>query len=105
MDFVARQIIARKPKKVGVYRLIMKAGSDNFRASAIQGVMHRLQGQDIDLCIYEPEINQTEFHGLPVVCDFGQFSSDVDVIIANRMTDELSNVADKVYTRDLFGKD
>lgn len=105
MDFVARQIIARKPKKVGVYRLIMKAGSDNFRASAIQGVMHRLQGQGIDLCIYEPEINQTEFHGLPVVCDFGQFSSDVDVIIANRMTDELSNVADKVYTRDLFGKD
>ena len=105
MDFVAHQIMARKPKKVGVYRLIMKAGSDNFRASAIQGVMYRLQGQGVELCIYEPELHQAEFHDLPVVQDFEQFSSEVDVIIANRMEDKLRAIAYKVYTRDLFGKD
>ncbi len=105
MDFVTHQIMARTPKKVGVYRLIMKAGSDNFRASAIQGVMYRLQGQGVELCIYEPELHQSEFHDLPVIQDFAQFANDVDVIIANRMSDELQSVADKVYTRDLFGKD
>lgn len=105
MDFITHQIMARKPKKVGIYRLIMKAGSDNFRASAIQGVMYRLQGQGVELCIYEPELHQTEFHDLPVIQDFKQFTSEVDVIIANRMGEELQAVADKVYTRDLFGKD
>ncbi|MBJ7591788.1 nucleotide sugar dehydrogenase [Aeromonas veronii] len=105
MDFIAQQIMERKPKKVGVYRLIMKAGSDNFRASAIQGVMLRLQGQDVELCIYEPELHQTQFHDLPIVHDFNKFKSEVDVIIANRMDNELQSVADKVYTRDLFGKD
>jgi UDPglucose 6-dehydrogenase len=105
MDFVTHQIMARKPKKVGVYRLIMKAGSDNFRASAIQGVMYRLQGQGVELCIYEPELHQAEFHDLPVIQDFAQFTKDVDVIIANRLSDELQSLADKVYTRDLFGKD
>lgn len=105
MDFVTHQIMARKPKKVGVYRLIMKAGSDNFRASAIQGVMYRLQGQGVELCIYEPELHQAEFHDLPVIQDFAQFTKDVDVIIANRLSDELQTLADKVYTRDLFGKD
>ena len=105
MDFITHQIMARKPKKVGVYRLIMKAGSDNFRASAIQGVMYRLQGQGVELCIYEPELHQAEFHDLPVIQDFNQFTSEVDVIIANRMGEELKTVADKVYTRDLFGKD
>ena len=105
MDFIAHQIMARKPKKVGVYRLIMKAGSDNFRASAIQGIMYRLQGQGVELCIYEPELHQAEFHDLPVIQDFNQFTSEVDVIIANRMCEELQAVEDKVYTRDLFGKD
>lgn len=105
MDFVTHQIMARKPKKVGVYRLIMKAGSDNFRTSAIQGVMYRLQGWGVELCVYEPELNQLAFHGLPVVRDFNQFTSEVDVIIANRMDSQLQNIADKVYTRDLFGKD
>ncbi|MEL4300472.1 nucleotide sugar dehydrogenase [Shewanella xiamenensis] len=105
MDFITQQIMARKPKKVGVYRLIMKAGSDNFRASAIQGVMFRLQGQDIELCIYEPELHHTHYHDLPIIHDFEQFINEVDVIIANRMGNELESVADKVYTRDLFGKD
>lgn len=105
MDFITHQIMARKPKKVGVYRLIMKAGSDNFRASAIQGVMYRLQGQGVELCIYEPELHQAEFHDLPVIQDLNKFTSEVDVIIANRMGEELQTVADKVYTRDLFGKD
>lgn len=105
MDFITHQIMERKPKKVGVYRLIMKAGSDNFRASAIQGVMYRLQGLGVELCIYEPELHQTEFHDLSVIQDFTQFSTDVDVIIANRMSDELQSVSEKVYTRDLFGKD
>ena len=105
MDFITHQIMARKPKKVGVYRLIMKAGSDNFRVSAIQGVMYRLQGQGVELCIYEPELHQAEFHDLPVIQDLNKFTSEVDVIIANRMGEELQTVADKVYTRDLFGKD
>lgn len=105
MDFITHQIMGRKPKKVGVYRLIMKAGSDNFRASAIQGVMYRLQGMGIELCIYEPELDQAEFHDLPVIQDLNQFASEVDVIIASRMDEELQVVADKVYTRDLFGKD
>lgn len=105
MDFIAQQVMERKPKKVGVYRLIMKAGSDNFRASAIQGVMLRLQDQDVELCIYEPELHQSQLHDLPIVHDFNQFISEVDVIIANRMDNELQYVADKVYTRDLFGKD
>ena len=105
MDFIAHQIMARKPKKVGVYRLIMKAGSDNFRASAIQGVMYRLQGQGVELCVYEPELHETEFHGMQVIQNFEAFNNEVDVIIANRMAEELQAVADKVYTRDLFGKD
>ncbi|ESE41249.1 nucleotide sugar dehydrogenase [Shewanella decolorationis] len=105
MDFITHQIMARKPKKVGVYRLIMKSGSDNFRASAIQGVMGRLQGQGVELCIYEPELKLTEFHDLPVCHDFERFIADVDIIIANRMSEQLQTVADKVYTRDLFGKD
>lgn len=105
IDFITHQIMMKKPKKVGVYRLIMKAGSDNFRSSAIQGVMSRLQGQGVELCIYEPELQQTVFHDLPVIKDFNQFDAEVDVIIANRMSDELKSVVNKVYTRDLFGKD
>jgi UDPglucose 6-dehydrogenase len=105
MDFIADQIMARNPRKVGVYRLVMKAGSDNFRASAIQGVMVRLQEQGVELCIYEPALHQSEFQGLTVIQSFNQFTAEVDVIITNRMSDELQSVASKVYTRDLFAKD
>jgi UDPglucose 6-dehydrogenase len=105
MDFVMDQILARNPKKVGVYRLIMKAGSDNFRASAIQGVMDRLQEQGVELVIYEPELNEESFHDAEVVNDFGKFVAQADVIIANRLTDKLKPHYAKVYTRDLFGKD
>jgi UDPglucose 6-dehydrogenase len=105
MDFVMHQILARNPKKVGAYRLIMKAGSDNFRASAIQGVMYRLQGQGVELVIYEPELNEKSFHNAEVIKDFEQFIAQADVIIANRLGDELKPHHAKVYTRDLFGKD
>ena len=105
MDFVMHQILAKNPKKVGVYRLIMKAGSDNFRASAIQGVMYRLQGQGVELVIYEPELNEKSFHNAEVIKDFEQFIAQADVIIANRLGDELKPHHAKVYTRDLFGKD
>jgi UDPglucose 6-dehydrogenase len=105
MDFVTHQILARKPKKVGVYRLIMKAGSDNFRSSAIQGVMYRLQGKGVELVIYEPELNEVSFHDAEVINDFEQFIAQSDVIIANRLGDELQPHQAKVYTRDLFGKD
>ncbi|QUX97210.1 UDP-glucose 6-dehydrogenase [Marinomonas sp. CT5] len=105
MDFIEHQILLRKPKKVGVYRLIMKAGSDNFRASAIQGIMYRLQGKGIELVVYEPELNQSEFHDVKVLDSLETFKEECDVIIANRMNDELSSVTEKVYTRDLFAKD
>lgn len=105
MDFIAHQIMARNPKKVGVYRLIMKAGSDNFRASAIQGVMHRLQGKGIELVIYEPELDEALFHDAQVINDFDTFVSQADVIIANRMDESLLAHQHKVYSRDLFGKD
>ena len=103
MDFITDQIVCRKPKKVGVYRLIMKVGSDNFRSSAIQGVMARLQELEIELCIFEPGLSQQDFDGHSVIEDFNQFTSECDVILANRMSAELKSVADKVYTRDLFG--
>ncbi|MCI4412121.1 MAG: nucleotide sugar dehydrogenase [Thiotrichales bacterium] len=105
MDFVTHQILQRKPKKVGIYRLIMKAGSDNFRASAIQGVMYRLQGQGIELVIYEPEMHQNHFHDARVFQDFDAFLAECDVIVANRLDDQLIPYKTKVYTRDLFGKD
>ena len=103
MEFITNQILKRQPKKVGVYRLIMKSGSDNFRASAIQGVMNRLVDKGIELCIYEPEIIEETYQGHRVESDFGVFKKSNDVIIANRMADELSSIAAKVYTRDLFG--
>ncbi|MAF16639.1 MAG: UDP-glucose 6-dehydrogenase [Marinomonas sp.] len=105
MDFIEHQILNRKPKKVGVYRLIMKTGSDNFRASAIQGIMYRLQGRGVELVVYEPELKESEFHGAKVLSSLAEFKSDCDIIIANRMSEELSDVLEKVYTRDLFAKD
>jgi UDPglucose 6-dehydrogenase len=104
-DFLADAIIKMHPKTVGIYRLVMKAGSDNFRQSSIQGIMKRIKAKGIEVVVYEPELVEAEFFNSKVERDFGEFKRGVDVILSNRMVPELEEVAEKVFTRDLFRAD
>ena len=104
-DFIASQVIAMNPKRVGVYRLVMKSGSDNFRESSIQGVIERLKAAGLDVLIYEPTYDGSEFNGTPVTHDLSELKRDCDLILANRMAADLEDVIDNVYTRDLWGRD
>ncbi|ENM5733179.1 nucleotide sugar dehydrogenase [Vibrio mimicus] len=104
-DHIAFSILNRNPKVVGIYRLIMKAGSDNYRASSILGIMKRIKARGIDVVIYEPVLSESTFYGSPVITDLAQFKAMAEVIVTNRLVAELDDVQEKIYTRDLFGQD
>ena len=104
-DHIAQEILDRKPKVVGIYRLTMKSGSDNFRASAIQGIMKRMKAKGIQVVVYEPTLKEETFFNSKVITDFNKFKEISDVIVVNRVTEKIKGVEDKVYTRDLYGRD
>jgi UDPglucose 6-dehydrogenase len=103
-DFITKEILKLKPKTIGLYRLVMKEGSDNFRFSAIQGIMNRIKSKNIDIIIYEPKLNSNEFFEYPVISDIAEFKTNSDVIIANRMDDNIRDEESKCFSRDIFGE-
>lgn len=104
-DFLADRILMERPKVVGIYRLVMKAGSDNFRQSSIQGIMKRLKAKGVEVIVHEPTIDAPEFYRSRVVQDLDAFKLEADLIVANRLTDEIADISDREFTRDLFGAD